>query len=173
MAREPEFCALPPRHASRSNIAAVRARHHFLVSMLPSSRPGGGNRFVVWDGRPSNTFSDHEAAVSSRCGKANTKTPRKFARLDPVFARDRSGCSVFSIKEESIRLATSSPFFKWPNGKEPLRETHCCHLPEPRSRRRPQGLRALLLTLARYPTWFRLRLPQRHRKKIRHCATGQ
>ena len=55
------------------------------------------------DGRPSNTFSDHEVAVGLRCGEANTKTPRYFARLDPAFARDSSGRSVFFffIKEES------------------------------------------------------------------------
>ena len=42
--------------------------------------------------------------------------------LDPVFARDSGWCSVlFSIKEESTRLATSSPFSKRPNGKGPLR----------------------------------------------------
>ena len=55
-----------------------------------------------------------------RCGKANTKTPTTFARLDPVFARDNSGRSVlFFIKKESTRLATLSPFSKNHNGKEP------------------------------------------------------
>ena len=48
----------------------------------------------MWDSRPSNTFSDHEVAVGLRYGKVNTKTPRSFARLDPVFARDSSGRSV-------------------------------------------------------------------------------
>ena len=79
-------------------------------------------RFDVWNGRPSNTFCAHEVAVGLRCENANSKTPRSFARLDPVFARDSSWCSVvFSIKEESTRLATSSPFSKRPNGKEPPR----------------------------------------------------
>ena len=60
---------------------------------------------------PQTIFSDHEVAVGLRCGKANTNTPKYFARLDPVFARDSSGRSVnFSIEEESTRLATSSPF---------------------------------------------------------------
>ena len=73
----------------------------------------------MWDGRPSNTFSDRKVAVDLGCGKANTETPRYFARLDPVFARDSSGHSVlFSIKKESTRLATSSPFSKRPNGKQ-------------------------------------------------------
>ena len=68
---------------------------------------------------PRNTFSDHEVAVDLRCGKANAKTPRSFVRLDPVFVRDNSGRSVlFSIKEESKRLATSSPFSKRHNGRE-------------------------------------------------------
>ena len=76
----------------------------------------------MWDGRPSTIFSDHEVAVDFRSGKANTKIPRSFARLDAVFARDSSGRSVFfSIKEESTRFATSSPFSKRPNGKEPPR----------------------------------------------------
>ena len=76
----------------------------------------------MWDGRPSNAFSDHEVAVDLRCGEANTKTPRSFARLNPVFACDNSGRSVlFFIKEESTRFATSSPFSKRHNGKEPPR----------------------------------------------------
>ena len=67
---------------------------------------------------PQTLFADHEVAAGLRYGKANTKTPRYFARLDPVFARDRSGRPVFfSIKEESTRLATSSPFCKRSNGK--------------------------------------------------------
>ena len=64
----------------------------------------------------------HEVAVGLRCEKANTKTPRSLARLDPVFPRDSSGRSIlFPIKEESSRLATSFPFFKRANAKEPLR----------------------------------------------------
>ena len=75
----------------------------------------------MWEARPSNIFSGHEVAVGLRCGKAN-KTPRYLARLDPVFARDNSGRSIlFSIKEESTRLATSSPLSKRHNGKEPPR----------------------------------------------------
>ena len=55
-----------------------------------------------------------------RCGKANTRTSRSFARLDPVFPCDSSGRSIlFPIKEEPRKLATSSPFSKSPNGKEP------------------------------------------------------
>ena len=74
------------------------------------------------DSRPSNTFCDHEVAVGLRCGKANTKTPRYFARLDPVFVRDSSERSILlSIKEELTRLATSSLFSKRPNGIEPSR----------------------------------------------------
>ena len=55
-----------------------------------------------------------------RCRKANTKTPRSFARLDPVFPRDCSGRSViFTIKEEPTRLVTSAPFSERPNRNEP------------------------------------------------------
>ena len=58
-----------------------------------------------------------------RCGKANTRTPTYFTRLDLVFARDCSGRSVVVfMKEESTRLATSSLFSKTPNGKEPPRD---------------------------------------------------
>ena len=65
---------------------------------------------------------DHDVAVGLRCGKANTKTPRYLVRLDPVFPRDSSGRSIlFPIKEESSTLATSFPFSKRANGKEPLR----------------------------------------------------
>ena len=61
--------------------------------------------------------------VGLRCGKANTKTPRSFARLGSVFVRDSSGRSVlyFPMKEDSTRLATSFPFSKRPNGKKPPR----------------------------------------------------
>ena len=61
-------------------------------------------------------------AVGLRSGKAKTKTPRSFVRLDQVFPRDSSERSVpFPTKEESTRLATSSPFSKRPNRKEPFR----------------------------------------------------
>ena len=62
---------------------------------------------------------DHRMAVGLRCGKANTKTPRSLSTLDPLFSRDSSGRSIlFPTKEESTRVATSSPFSKRPNGKE-------------------------------------------------------
>ena len=65
---------------------------------------------------------DHEVAVGLRCGKANTTTPSCLARLDPVFPRDSSGRFIlFVIKEESSRLATSFPFSKRADGKEPPR----------------------------------------------------
>ena len=64
----------------------------------------------------------HEVSVGLRCGKANTKTPRSLARLDPAFHRESSGRSIlFPIKEESSRLATSLPFSKRANAKEPSR----------------------------------------------------
>ena len=100
-------CALHaahPSHASRSNEAAATARRPPKRTCSPPP------------------FSDHLVAVGLRCGKANTKTPRSCARLDPVFPRDNSGRSIlFPIEEESTRLATSSPYSKTPNGKEPSR----------------------------------------------------
>ena len=76
----------------------------------------------MWYGGLLNTFSGHEVAVDLRCEKANNETPRSFARLDSVLVCDESGRSVFfSIKKESTRLATSFPFSKGHNGKEPPR----------------------------------------------------
>ena len=124
MARKPGLCALPPRHASRKNEAAVTARR--LFTRTCSSPPLPDQAVAV--GLRCRTVDPHTLLLTTRwrsilrCGKANTQTPRSFARFDPVFARDNSGCSVlFSIKEESTRLATSSPFSKRHNGKEPLR----------------------------------------------------
>ena len=66
--------------------------------------------------------TDHEVGIGLRYGKANTKTPRSLARLDPVLPRDSSGRSIlFPIKEESSRLPTSFAFSKRANGKEPPR----------------------------------------------------
>ena len=94
-------------------------------------------------------FSDHEVTVDLRWGKANNKTPRSFAKLDPVFTHDNSGRSVlFSIKEESKRLDTSSPFSK-DITKRASSGKNIIALPEPCSRRRPQGLRTLLRLLTR------------------------
>ena len=69
---------------------------------------------------PQKTFSKTELAVGLRCGKAKAKTPRYSARLDLVFARDNNRCFLlFSVKEKSTRLATSSLPSKRPNGSEP------------------------------------------------------
>ena len=122
MARKPGLCALPPRHASRKNEAAVTARRLFTrtcsSSPLPDQAVAVGLRCGTAD--PRTLFLTTRWRSILRCGKANTKTPRSFARLDPVFARDNNGRSVlFSIKEESTRLATSSLFSKRHNGREP------------------------------------------------------
>ena len=141
MAREPVICALPPRHASRNNIAAVTARRLFTRTCssrpLPDQAVAVGLRCGTVDPQ---IFFDHEVAVDLRCGKANTKTPRSFARLDPVFACDNSGRSVlFSIKDESTRLATSSPFSKRHNGKEPPRVKTLLPLPRAPLQKPPTG----------------------------------
>ena len=89
MARDPPLCAFSPGHAPRSNIAAVTARRLYTQMFLSSP------------------LLDQAVAVGLRCGKANTKAPRSFARLDPVFACDSSGRSVnCTTKEESTKLAT-------------------------------------------------------------------
>ena len=96
--------AAPPSHASRTNEAAATARRPPTRTCSPSP------------------LSSHVVAVGLRCGKANTKTPRSFARLDPMFPHRSSGRSVlFPIEEESARLATSYPFSLRPNGKGPSR----------------------------------------------------
>ena len=56
MAREPALCALPPRHASRSNIAAVTARR--LFTRLCSSPP----------------LPDQAVTVGLRCRTADPQT---------------------------------------------------------------------------------------------------
>ena len=123
MARDPVLCA-PPRHASRNSIAAVTARRLFTRTCsslpLPDETMAVGLKCGTAD--PQTLFLTTRWRSVLRCEKANTKTPRSFARLDPVFARDSSGCSVpFSIKEESTRLGTLFSFSKRPDGKEPPR----------------------------------------------------
>ena len=94
----------PPRHASRSKKAAATTHR-------PHTRLGS-----------SPLLPDRQAAVGSRCGKANPNTPRFLARFDPVFPRDRSGRSIlFPIKEEPTNLATSSPSSKRAHGNKPTR----------------------------------------------------
>ena len=94
----------PPRHASRSKKAAATTRR-------PHTRAGS-----------SPLLPDREAAAGSRCGKANTKTPRCFTRFDPVFPRDSSGRStLFPIKEEPTSVSTSSLSSKRTTRNEPPR----------------------------------------------------
>ena len=82
-----------PNHAPRSATRVAPSRRSFLRGCPPPSPPG------------------HAVAVGSRCGKENTDTPRSRSKLDSAFPRNHGGRStLFPIKEESIRLATSSPF---------------------------------------------------------------
>ena len=168
MAREPALCALPPRHASRNNIAAVTARRLFTrmcsCPPLPDQAVAVGLRFGTVD--PQNTFSDREVAVGLSYGKANTKTPRPFARLDPVFAHDNSGRSVLcAIKEESTRLLISSPFSKRPNKKGPPRERPL--LPPARAplQKMPTG--------STDPAWFFSTLTHMFSGYVCPCGTGR
>ena len=77
----------------------------------------------MWDGRPSNTFCDHEVAVGLRCGKASTKTLRSLASLNPVFVRDSSGRSIYFFNQEGVDKISYlvSLVSKNPNGKKPPR----------------------------------------------------
>ena len=117
MTRESAFCTLLPRHAPRSNIAAVTARRLF-------TRP-----------RSSPPLADQAVAVGLRCGKANTKTPRYSARIDPVFAPDSSGRSVFYFPsrgfDQICYLVSLLP--KAQRKRASSRKKHYCHLPEPRA----------------------------------------
>ena len=135
----------PPRHASRSNAAAVTARRHFGQTSscppLPDHAVAVGLRFGTVD--PQKLFPDHEVAVVLTCEKSNTQTPRSFARLNPVFARNSSERSkLFSIKDESTRIPTSSTFSTMPNEKEPSR-VEClvatCPRPAPEDAHRVYG----------------------------------
>ena len=104
MAREPSLYAPPPRHESRSNIAAATARRLFTQTCssppLPDQAVAVGLRCGTVD--PRTPFPDHEVTVGMKCGKVNPKTPRSLARLDPMFARDGSGRSVFVFHQEGV-----------------------------------------------------------------------
>ena len=115
--------AAPPSHASRSNEDAATARRPPSRTCSPSPRSDQVVAVGLRCGRPTLTLrAGHKVVVGLRCGKANTKTPTSLVRLDPVFTRDSSGRSIlFPIKGESSRLATSFPFSKRANGKEPPR----------------------------------------------------
>ena len=116
--------APPHARVAQHYIAGVTARR--LFTRTCSSSPFLDQAVAVglrcWTVNPQTLFLIARWRSVFICGNANTKTPRSFARLDLVLARDNSGCSVlFPIMEGSTRLATSSPFSKRHNGKEPPR----------------------------------------------------
>ena len=95
--------AASPSHASRSNevVATVRRLLQRMCSTFP--------------------LSDHVLAVGLRSGKANTKTPRSLARLDPVFPRDSSGHSYpFSHQGGVVEISYLVPHLR-ANENEPAR----------------------------------------------------
>ena len=54
------------------------------------------------------------------CGKADTEAPRSRVQLDSAFPRKSGGRStLFPVKEEPTRLATSSPFPSRSAGRKP------------------------------------------------------
>ena len=93
--------AVPPSHAPRSSQTAAPSRRSFQ-RRCPTLPPPG-----------------HAVAVGWRCGKAENETPRPRVWLDSSFSRKSGGSStVFPVKEESTRLATSSPFPSRPTGRK-------------------------------------------------------
>ena len=62
----------------------------------------------------------HAVAVGLRCGKADTEGPRYRVKLDSALPRNSDGHStLFPVKEEPTRLATSSPFPSRSAGRKP------------------------------------------------------
>ena len=59
-------------------------------------------------------------AVGLRCGKADIEAPRSMVKLDSAFPHKSGGRStLFPVKEEPTRLATSSPFPSRSAGSKP------------------------------------------------------
>ena len=89
-----------PSHAPRSSTTDAPARRSFQRGSTPP--PG------------------HAMAVGLRRRKADTKTPRSQVQLDSAFPRNIGGRStLFAVKEEPTRLATSSPFPSRSAGRKP------------------------------------------------------
>ena len=177
MAPEPVLRALLPRHGSRNSIAAVTA---FRLFTRTRSFP---------------TLPDPAVVVGLRCGTVDpqifflatrwrsirdvgrpTLKHRDFLRglIRCLLAMTANILSVFPIKEESTRCATSSPFSERHNVKDPPRvNTILPRCPSPTLEDAHRVLRTRIRILIRQTTCFRLSLPQWLRNKIRHCATGQ
>ena len=123
----------PLRLATRSPAIRLPQRRVALVS----ERVHPLFPLIVWWRRCGKANSEalppgYEVAAGLRCGKSNTKTPRSFARVDPLLRRDGGGCSIIlAIKEEPSRLATLSPLSKRPYGKEPSRVPPIATHPSP------------------------------------------
>ena len=94
--------AAPLSHAPRNSKTAAPARRSFRRRFPPLPHPG------------------HAVAVGFRCGKADTETATSRLQLDSAFSRNSGGLfTPFLIKEELIRLTTSSPFPSRSTGKKP------------------------------------------------------
>ena len=177
MARKPALCVLPPRHASRSNIAALTERRLFTRTCssppLPDHAVSVGLRCGTGDSLAH--FPHHVVAVSFRCEKANTKPPRSFTRIDPMFARDSSGRSFYFLpyQEGVHKISYLVSLLKEARQKNPPRVKTL--LPPARAplQKTPTGSTGPASSSSTLSTRFRLRLPQWYRKKTRHCVTGQ
>ena len=94
--------AAPASHAPRSSQTVAPARRSYQRGCLTPPPPG------------------HAVAVGLRCGKADTEAPRSRVKLDLAFPRTSGGRStLFPVKEEPTRLATSSPFPSRSAGRKP------------------------------------------------------
>ena len=94
--------AAPASHAPRSSQTVAPARRSYQRGCLTPPPPG------------------HAVAVGLRCGKADTEAPRSRVKLDSAFPRNSDGRStLFHVKEEPTRLATSSPFSSRSAGSKP------------------------------------------------------
>ena len=116
--------AASPSYAPRSNKTAAPScrstQRECSLPPLPDHVVAGGLR--CGKANTKTPLPDHVVAVTSKVWDRQYQTPRSFARLDSVFPRDSSGRSILlPIKEESTRLATSSPFSMRRNGKDPSR----------------------------------------------------
>ena len=81
----------------RRRVAFSRVCVHTSLSLIR-----GAVRFEVWDGRPSKRFFSPRGGGRFEVWEGQTKTPRSFARLDPVFARDKSGRSVLFFHQGGV-----------------------------------------------------------------------
>ena len=106
--------------SSRPRHGGPRTKRPPLSHAPHSSQTAAPARRSFWRECPTPPPPDHVVAVGLRCWKADIEAPRSKVKLDSAFPRNSGGRStLFPIKEESTRLATSSPFPSRPTGRKP------------------------------------------------------